>query len=147
MSASVITLRREELLILWLWPYGCRIHIPPKLPNPVMKSVSSIFMHDFLRLASLHPKRHLNRYIRFFETHSLTDRPRNIDNDKLHWCIVLRWGLKLFKSIIPCAPQRAPFYFLITLSKINRFYNFWSIKSWVNLTWTSYRFVHLTCRM
>jgi len=37
------------------------------------------------------------------------------------------------------------FIFWITLSKSTHFNNFWYFKFWENLTWTTYRFVHLTC--
>jgi len=45
------------------------------------------------------------------------------------------------------SPKTPTFYFFkITLSKINRFSDFWHVKSWENLTWKSYTFVHLPVR-
>jgi len=37
--------------------------------------------------------------------------------------------------------------FLITCQKLTNFNKFWYVKFWENLTWTTYRFVHLTCQM
>jgi len=55
------------------------------------------------------------------------------------------WGLRDRKTTL-CS-KTPPFIFWIALSKINRFKYFWHVKFWVNLTWNSYRFVHLTCQM
>jgi len=46
-----------------------------------------------------------------------------------------------------CSRKTSNFVSWMTLSKINRFlHDFGYVKSWENLTWTSYRFVHLTVR-
>jgi len=55
------------------------------------------------------------------------------------------WGSRDRKTTL-CS-KTPPFIFWIALSKINRFKYFWHVKFWVNLTWNSYRFVHLTCQM
>jgi len=52
------------------------------------------------------------------------------------------------KVSIQWPPKRPPFYILTNSSqKLTDSNDFWHVKSWENLTWQSYRFVHLTCQM
>jgi len=49
---------------------------------------------------------------------------------------------------ILCIPKTSTFLFFKWLcQKLTDFDNFWCVKSWENLTWTRYRFVHLTCHI
>ena len=49
---------------------------------------------------------------------------------------------------LPCVPKTSTFLFFEQLcQKLTDCNNCWYVKSWENLTWTPYRFVHLTCQM